>query len=67
MDNALFQFYTLPRRKHNRGFTIALDEQVTALEAMPPQDPSDIFTHMYGDLPPHLAEQMAEVLDEVSS
>jgi hypothetical protein len=34
---------------------------------MPPQDPSDIFTHMYADLPPHLAEQMAELLEEVGS
>ena len=44
-----------------------VEEQVTALESMPPQDPSDIFTHMYADLPPHLAEQMAEVLEEVGS
>ena len=44
-----------------------VDTQVTALEAMPPQDPSDIFTHMYADLPPHLAEQMAELLEEVGS
>lgn len=44
-----------------------VDEQVAALEAMPPQDPSDIFSHMYADLPPHLAEQMAEVLEEVGS
>ena len=44
-----------------------VDAQVAALEAMPPQDPSDLFTHMYADLPPHLAEQMAEVLEEVGS
>jgi len=44
-----------------------VDEQVAALENMPPQDPSDIFIHMYADLPPHLAEQMAEVLEEVGS
>ena len=44
-----------------------VDSQVAALEAMPPQDPSDLFTHMYADLPPHLAEQMAEVLEEVGS
>jgi len=44
-----------------------VDTQVAALEAMPPQDPSDIFTHMYADLPPHLAEQMAELLEEVGS
>jgi len=44
-----------------------VDEQVAALESMPPQDPSDIFSHMYADLPPHLAEQMAEVLEEVGS
>ncbi len=44
-----------------------VDEQVSALEAMPPQDPSDIFSSMYADLPPHLAEQMAEVIEEVGS
>jgi len=44
-----------------------VDEQVAALEAMPPQNPSDIFSHMYADLPPHLAEQMAEVVEEVGS
>jgi len=44
-----------------------VDEQVAALEAMPPQDPSDIFSYMYADLPPHLAEQMAEVVEEVGA
>ncbi len=44
-----------------------VDAQVAALEAMPPQDPSDLFTYMYADLPPLLAEQMAEVLEEVES
>ena len=44
-----------------------VDAQVSALESMPPQDPSDLFTHMYESLPPHLAEQMAEVIEEVGS
>jgi len=47
--------------------TAWVDDQVAALEAMPAQDPSDIFTHMYAALPPHLAEQMAEVLEETGS
>jgi pyruvate dehydrogenase E1 component alpha subunit len=44
-----------------------VDEQVAAAEAMPPQDPRDIFTHMYGDLPPHLERQMASLIEEVDS
>jgi pyruvate dehydrogenase E1 component alpha subunit len=41
-----------------------VDLQVTNLEEMPPQDPRDIFTHMYAELPPHLREQMIEVVGE---
>lgn len=44
-----------------------VDRQVANLEEMPPQDPRDIFTHMYAELPPHLREQMAEVGVEVRS
>ncbi len=44
-----------------------VDQVVADAEAMPPQDPADIFTHMYADLPPHLAEQMAEVVDREGS
>jgi len=44
-----------------------VDLQVANLEEMPPQDPRDIFTHMYSELPPHLKEQMGEVLGEVGS
>ena len=44
-----------------------VDRQVTNLEEMPPQDPRDIFTHMYAELPPHLSEQMEEATGEVSS
>lgn len=44
-----------------------VDLQVANLEEMPPQDPRDIFTHMYAELPPHLKEQMAEVIGEVES
>ena len=42
-----------------------VDEQVHAFEAMPPQSPEDLFTHMYGETPPHLQEQMAALLEEV--
>lgn len=42
-----------------------VDEQVRALEAMPPQSPEDLFTHMYGETPPHLREQMAALVEEV--
>jgi pyruvate dehydrogenase E1 component alpha subunit len=42
-----------------------VDEQVQALEAMPPQSPEDLFTHMYGEMPPHLREQMAALVEEV--
>jgi pyruvate dehydrogenase E1 component alpha subunit len=41
-----------------------VDLQVSNLEEMPPQDPRDIFSHMYAELPPHLREQMAEVVGE---
>jgi len=42
-----------------------VDDQVRALEAMPPQSPEDLFTHMYGEMPPHLREQMAALVEEV--
>ena len=41
--------------------TAWVDAQVAALEDMTPQDPEAIFTHMYAEMPPHLAEQMAEL------
>jgi pyruvate dehydrogenase E1 component alpha subunit len=44
-----------------------VDRTVVNLEEMPPQDPRDIFTHMYAELPPNLREQMAEVMAEVRS
>ena len=44
-----------------------VDRQVANLEEMPPEDPRDIFPHMYADLPAHLKEQMAEVTGEVGS
>jgi len=43
-----------------------VDEQVAALEAMPPQSPEDLFTHMYAETPPHLREQMASLVEEVT-
>jgi len=42
-----------------------VDEQVQALEAMPPQSPEDLFTHMYGEIPPHVREQMEALAEEV--
>jgi pyruvate dehydrogenase E1 component alpha subunit len=42
-----------------------VDEQVKALEAMPAPDPSDIFDHMYAELPPNLSEQRRQLLEEV--
>jgi len=44
-----------------------VDEQVAALEAMTPQDPGDIFTSMYAELPPNLREQMEALREEVAS
>jgi pyruvate dehydrogenase E1 component alpha subunit len=43
-----------------------VDQQVKSLEEMPPQEPEDIFTSMYEEMPPHLAEQMAALEEEVS-
>ncbi|MEX1312362.1 MAG: pyruvate dehydrogenase (acetyl-transferring) E1 component subunit alpha, partial [Candidatus Sulfomarinibacteraceae bacterium] len=43
-----------------------IDLQVANLEEMPPQDPRDIFSHMYSEMPPHLKEQMNEVVGEVA-
>jgi len=42
-----------------------VDEQVQALEAMPPQSPEDLFKYMYAEIPPHLSEQMASLIEEV--
>jgi pyruvate dehydrogenase E1 component alpha subunit len=44
-----------------------VEAQVEALEAMPPQDPSDLFTHMYAEPPQILQEQMASLIEEVRS
>jgi pyruvate dehydrogenase E1 component alpha subunit len=43
-----------------------VDQQVKALEEMPPQDPGDIFTFMYAEMPPHLAEQKKMLEKEVA-
>ena len=37
----------------------------TELEAMTPQPPEELFSHMYGDAPPHLLEQMSSLVEEV--
>jgi pyruvate dehydrogenase E1 component alpha subunit len=42
-----------------------VDEQVSELEAMTPQPPEELFSHMYGDAPPHLLEQMSSLVEEV--
>ena len=44
-----------------------VDAQVKILEEMPPQEPEEIFTSMYATMPPHVAEQMQELLEEVRS
>ena len=44
-----------------------VEAQVATFEAAAPQAPSDIFTHMYAELPPHLEEQMGELAEEVGS
>ena len=42
-----------------------VDGQVKILEEMPSQEPEEIFTSMYAAIPPHVAEQMEELLAEV--
>ena len=44
-----------------------VDSQVKILEEMPPQEPEEIFTSMYATMPPHVVEQMQELLEEVRS
>jgi len=44
-----------------------VEEQVRAFEAMEPQQPEDVFQHMYKDMPPTLQEQMQSLIDEVNS
>jgi len=44
-----------------------VDSQVKALEEMAPQAPEEIFGSMYAEMPPHLAEQMSQLTEEVSS
>lgn len=41
-------------------------EVVAKLESAPPPDPSNLFTHMYAELPPHLIEQRDALLHELS-
>ena len=44
-----------------------VDDQVKALEEMPPQAPEEMFTSMYAEMPPHLSEQMQSLVEEVRS
>ena len=41
-----------------------VEAQVKVLEEMPPQAPEEIFTSMYAAMPPHVAEQMGELIEE---
>ncbi len=44
-----------------------VDADVAAYEGMPPADPSEMFSSMYADLPPHVREQMEELRQELGS
>ncbi|MBD3854644.1 MAG: hypothetical protein IFJ96_07655 [Acidobacteria bacterium] len=44
-----------------------VDAQIKVLEEMPPQEPEEIFTSMYAAMPPHVAEQMGELIEETRS
>jgi len=44
-----------------------VDGQVKILEEMEPQAPEEIFTSMYAAMPPHVAEQMQALVEEVQS
>jgi pyruvate dehydrogenase E1 component alpha subunit len=44
-----------------------VDAEVEASEAMPPQDPGDMFTYLYAEPTPILREQRAALLEEVQS
>ncbi len=47
--------------------TAWVETQVQLLEDMTPQEPEAIFTHMYHEMPPHVAEQMAALAEELQS
>jgi pyruvate dehydrogenase E1 component alpha subunit/2-oxoisovalerate dehydrogenase E1 component alpha subunit len=42
----------------------AITEAIRIAEAAPPPEPASVFTHVYGEMPWHLAEQRAQVLGE---
>ncbi len=44
-----------------------VDGQVAALEEMEPQAPEEIFSSMYAEMPPHLAEQQKDLSEEIRS
>lgn len=44
-----------------------VDAQIKVLEEMPPQEPEEMFTSMYAAMPPHVAEQMGELIEETRS
>ena len=44
-----------------------VEAEIKLLEDMPPQQPGEIFSSMYAEMPPHLAEQMQSLLEEVES
>jgi len=47
--------------------TAWVEAQVKLLEEMPPQEPEAIFNFMYNEMPPHVAEQMAALTEELKS
>ena len=44
-----------------------VEAQVKVLEEMSPQAPEEIFTSMYSAMPPHVEEQMGELIEEMQS
>ena len=44
-----------------------IDAEIKVLEDMTPQQPQEIFTSMYAEMPPHLEEQMHSLGEEVQS
>ncbi|HAA53473.1 MAG TPA: pyruvate dehydrogenase (acetyl-transferring) E1 component subunit alpha [Myxococcales bacterium] len=46
--------------------TARVAEQVAAREALEKPDPTDTFRYLYGEMPPHLVEQMEEMKESLS-
>ena len=55
---------------HEMGFARAASDRMILLEGggiIEEGSPEEIFTSMYAELPPHVAEQMEELLQEIGS